>query len=140
MRFCFALVLVATLAGCSGSNVPINGQVMYTDGGCRLGCDKCPVNTFCLSYPYQSVCLQHCTKTSDCATGEQCALINLPNSSYGCVTSDRPVWCTKQACNIQAKCRDANTLLQPLDYSDLVCAWAVVPCPNGCDATAAQCK
>jgi hypothetical protein len=141
MRFCLALLVVVAFAGCPGAGQPINGQVMYTDAGCRVGCDKCPVNTFCVSAPYDNVCVQHCFTTSDCLPGQKCALLNLPGLySTGCVTGARPSYCSPEPCNIQRKCKDSKTLLIPLDYSDLVCGWEVVPCPNGCDLTASQCK
>ncbi len=135
------LVVALGLAGCPGTPIPVNGQVEYTDAGCRVGCDKCPINSFCVSAPYQHVCVERCTSSADCPSGQQCALLDLPNEhSTGCVTADRPAWCQMQPCNVQRKCRDSFTLLQPLPYSDLVCGWEVIPCKSGCDLTTAQCK
>jgi Cys-rich repeat protein len=114
---------------------------MYTDAGCRIGCDKCGPNSFCVSAPYNVACVQKCTNDSQCSSGFLCALINgFPTAETGCVSPDRPVWCSMEPCNIQAKCRDANTLLRPLPFSDAVCGWEIVPCVSGCDATTAQCK
>jgi hypothetical protein len=142
MRFALLPLFAVLLLGCPGSNVPIYGDPMFTDGGCRVGCDKCPSDDFCVSVPYVPVCLKPCASSKDCQASEKCALLDAPGLyATGCVSPNRPKWCTVQPCNnLTRKCRDSVTLLEPLAASDGICGWAVVLCPNGCDLTAAQCK
>jgi hypothetical protein len=142
-NFSFALLALVTLgaAGCGSSFPPGYGQPSYTDAGCRVGCDKCVGKTICISAPYDSTCLEMCTKSSDCATGEKCAILDVAASTIGgCVSPTRPMWCSPEACNIAPKCKDAMTALVPLPFKTQVCGWEIVPCVNGCDATTQQCK
>jgi hypothetical protein len=138
-RSVLTVAAALALAGCpTTSKQP---PILVDDAGCVAQCGKCAPLAACVAAPYRPACLQMCDQPSDCVRGTICAQIapDLDGPSV-CVSPSSLVWCNQQPCNIQKRCRDAQTLLTPLPYLDKICGWEVVLCDSGCDSTTAQCK
>jgi hypothetical protein len=132
--FLFALVFAI---GCASGPVQPGG-VGYDDMGCKLTCDKCPMQALCVGAPYVPACLQQCQTTDECDSGV-CAIIGTttaaPRVCFGSLMLCEPTTCANPA-----QCADAMTQLKPLAASGGVCGWQVVHCINGCDSATGSCK
>lgn len=135
-----ALVVVAILvAGCGAANQPPgSGGSGYDQYGCKLSCDKCPLQTLCVPAPYVATCLVACSTTSDCDTG-RCAVIGALGGPSVCLGTlnlcDPPT-----ACTFTPQCRDAMTALVALPPQFQQCALEPVHCDSGCDSATGSCK
>jgi hypothetical protein len=130
--------------GCSGSSAPVSGNPTYDDAGCRIGCSKCPGNSWCVSTPYQPACLAPCSEPGVCPGGI-CAILDSPDLDSEpaqplCLMARSLTQCRPVACAIVPRCRDAQTLMRPLAFKDQICGWELVRCETGCDSATAQCK
>jgi hypothetical protein len=142
------LPLIVLLAGCpSGSSYTGNGAAAVDDAGCFYGCDQpCRGVSVCVSYPFVSSCQPPCVSGDDCAAGSECLALTTdgfsPTVGGVCANpaqlhicgADRP--CPP----LSPQCKNATVLMKPLSYPSNVCGYALVSCPNGCDAARAQCR
>ena len=125
------------LVGCS-NGPPQSGGVGYDDMGCKLTCDKCPMQTLCVGAPYVPACLVQCQTTADCDSGI-CAIIGSSTAALR-VCFGSLMLCEPTTCTNPQQCADPNTQLKPLPTAGGICGWAVVHCDNGCDSATGSCK
>jgi hypothetical protein len=141
-RVATLLAVLALAVGCSSGGTRAPGGPLLDDAGCQVGCFKCAPLAWCVSTPYQPACLETCSKAGPCAGGGICAILDLDDDEPQpvCVMRTSLHQCRTLSCAIEPRCRDAQTLLRPLAFKDLICGWELVHCDSGCDSATAQCN
>jgi hypothetical protein len=141
MRTFLFCVLVVAGAGCGPAAQPPGSSGGYDQYGCKISCDKCPLQALCVPAPYVPMCLVQCATTADCdETGGKCAIMTTDIAPSVCVGPGVLMECDPPtACTAANECRDANTQLKPLPAS-YGCGWEVVHCDSGCDSATGSCK
>lgn len=135
------LSLLLLALSCNGTSTPVNGPIT-DDAGCQLGCFHCAPLAWCVSTPYQPACLETCASSDDCDGGGVCTILDIDEDTPQpvCVKRTSLTQCRSLTCNIEPRCRDAQTLLRPLAFKDQICGWELVHCDSSCDSTRAQCN
>jgi hypothetical protein len=139
MRTLTLAMLALVAAGCPSQ--PPGSTGGYDQFGCKIGCDRCPMQTLCIGVPYVPACLVQCTTAADCDPGFVCAAITVDYATPVCVAPGSLMLCDPPTtCMAANECRDPNTQLKPLSASYHACGWELVHCIMGCDSATGSCK